>query len=603
MVKKVLLLTIILLKLNVAPAQAIGEFNSSYNITYDIKESGETRVTQDITLINNLDDVYATSYVVKSNFTKISGVESSDQRGQQEVGVSQKDNETTITIKFNGQTVGKDNQVHFTLKYDTKDVAVRSGKIWEINVPRLGSGDFVDEYTVRILIPKSFGDPTYITPKPVRELIFNKSQLLKSGITAIFGNYQLYDFSLKYSLKNDNKTPILTEIALPPDTNYQKVSIKSLSPEPSNMVVDKDGNWLAEYQLAANQLLNIRAEGQIKSFMSPQGKVELSDTDILTYTSAQKYWEKNDQSIKERASKLKTPKEIYDFVQNTLSYNYSRIGNSINRLGGAGTIKEPDNSVCSEFTDLFISLARAAGIPARQVEGYANTQNSILRPLGLEKDILHAWPEYYDFDKKTWIQIDPTWGNTTKGVDYFNKLDFNHVAFVIKGVDSSYPYPAGSYKVDDNNEQYVEVKVTGTEIENLPKELILKIETPEKFISGFINSGQIKINNPNSTSITGILPNLIGDPIDITLIDNTTLTLPPKATATIHYKLNKTSYIQSLKENLTLKVNDQKITKEIDIKPLIPLQFITLGVFALLIIGILLKIYGSKNQKHTRTSS
>ncbi len=29
--------------------------------------------------------------------------------------------------------------------------------------------------------------------------------------------------------------------------------------------------------------------------------------------------------------------------------------------------------------------------------------------------------------------IDPTWGATTGGVDYFETLDFDHFAFVVKG--------------------------------------------------------------------------------------------------------------------------------------------------------------------------
>ncbi len=63
--------------------------------------------------------------------------------------------------------------------------------------------------------------------------------------------------------------------------------------------------------------------------------------------------------------------------------------------------------------------------------------------MSLVKDVLHAWPEYYDESKKTWIMIDPTWGNTTHGMDYFSSLDFEHITFVIKGLSSTYPVPAG----------------------------------------------------------------------------------------------------------------------------------------------------------------
>jgi transglutaminase-like putative cysteine protease len=56
--------------------------------------------------------------------------------------------------------------------------------------------------------------------------------------------------------------------------------------------------------------------------------------------------------------------------------------------------------VCLEFTDLFIAIARAAGIPAREIDGFGYTQNAINRPISIDEDILHAWPEYYDTAKK-----------------------------------------------------------------------------------------------------------------------------------------------------------------------------------------------------------
>ena len=72
-------------------------------------------------------------------------------------------------------------------------------------------------------------------------------------------------------------------------------------------------------------------------------------------------------------------------------------------------------------------------------------------------DVLHSWPEYWNEDKKTWIPIDPTWGNTTRGVDYFNKLDLRHFAFVIHGISDVKPFPPGSYKLGANPEKDVYV--------------------------------------------------------------------------------------------------------------------------------------------------
>jgi len=65
--------------------------------------------------------------------------------------------------------------------------------------------------------------------------------------------------------------------------------------------------------------------------------------------------------------------------------------------------------------------------------------------------MLHSWAEFYD-PNFGWIPVDPTWG-TTSGIDYFTKLDTNHLAFVVKGADSEYPFPAGTYRVDTDEKQ------------------------------------------------------------------------------------------------------------------------------------------------------
>src|SRR5690606_27458932 len=129
------------------------------------------------------------------------------------------------------------------------------------------------------------------------------------------------------------------------------------------------------------------------------------------------FWPVNDPKIREIAQNLHSPKEVYDYVVNTFTYNYDRVGTTNQRLGALEALNAPDNALCQEFTDTFITLARAAGIPAREINGYAYTQNTTLRPLSLVPETLHAWPEYYDYESKQWIPVDPTWEHTTGGSD------------------------------------------------------------------------------------------------------------------------------------------------------------------------------------------
>src|SRR6185369_16129560 len=143
-----------------------------------------------------------------------------------------------------------------------------------------------------------------------------------------------------------------------------------------------------------------------------------------------------------------------------------------------------------------------AGIPAREVDGFAYTENSKQRPIALIRDILHAWPEYYDKEKQTWVMVDPTWGSTTGGVDYFNVLDFDHFAFAIKETDSDYPIPAGGYKYLDGKDSK-DVRVGFAEA--LPSSTIdagISTSFPGVSIAGIPIAGKITLKNTGTQELT-----------------------------------------------------------------------------------------------------
>ena len=178
-------------------------------------------------------------------------------------------------------------------------------------------------------------------------------------------------------------------------------------------------------------------------------------------------------------------------------------------MGAVAALQNPDQAICMEFTDLFIALSRAAGIPAREIDGYAYTENPQLQPLGLVADVLHAWPEYYDKDKGVWIPIDPTWASTSGGIDYFNKLDLRHFTFVIHGESSVTPYPPGSYKLGPNPQKDVYVSF-GTLPENRITNLNVSI-SPVRTLP-FLNSIYlVNIGNPGPQALYSIYPSVYFD--------------------------------------------------------------------------------------------
>ena len=430
---------------------AIDEFQLKQTITYNVQVSGKAQVIDQIELVNMMPDIYPTEYQLTINGSNISNIIGSDSSGNIVQSIDQKDDFTIINLKFNNAAVGKNKSTSFQLKYNIDDFAKHKGNVWEINIPEYKTTATKDEINIDLFVPSSFGQLSFAsTPLPsisplnqLYHLKFSTQQLLNKKILLIFGNYQLFDFKLKYFLNNQSANNTTTKIAIPPSLPGQIITFKKIDPTPINITIDPDGNWLAEYALAANQITKVEISGQAKIINSQYP--DKIPTNLLAET---KYWPVSDENIKNIVATLNTPKDIYQYVVDTLSYDFTM--STPTRKGALEALLNPQNSLCTEFTDLFVTLARAKGIPAREIEGYAYTNNPKIKPVSANTDILHAWPQYYDTKKQSWINIDPTWGKTTNGIDYFNDLDLNHFILVIHGLDSENPPPPGSYKNTDS---------------------------------------------------------------------------------------------------------------------------------------------------------
>lgn len=510
--KKLLSLFFFLLFFALSSINSYAEENflTYYDVTYDVSENQNTKVTLDVDLQNITSQFFAASYRVQTGFKSIKNIKAMDSGGNLKFTSRENDKGILVSFDFNKNVVGINNIQKFKITFDTSEVAKKSGNIWEVNIPGVANQTQFEEFNVYVNVPQSFGGPTIIKPKQKdirisnNSLHFAKNDLGESGVSIAYGNNQVYEFDLTYHLHNPKLFPIKTEIAIPSNNNYQDVRIQDIYPRPDDVVIDKDGNWLASYSLLPSEDFDVVVKGKAKVLYRPRKEI-LTEGNKKIYLQPQKYWEKDDPKIKKLASTLQTPEKIYKYVVENLEYDSSRIKEVQIRQGGADTLSNKKSAVCLEFTDLFIALARSAGIPARAVEGYANTNNTAERPLSLLKDVLHSWPEYYDFEKNAWIMVDPTWENTTKGIDYFNVFDFDHLAFIIKGEDSLYPVPAGGYKLP-GKENVKDVKIFPSEnFDTSPPVLSAYTDFSEKYLAGFPIRGRVEIQNlsgvisPNQT--------------------------------------------------------------------------------------------------------
>jgi len=588
-------------------AYAVGEFRADYDVSYVISPAGKATVTQNVTLTNNMSNLYAKQYSILIDSQKIHNVIATDSRGVIQPTITTKDNKTEILLSFNDVVVGLGKKLSFTLRFENDEVASKNGLIWEINIPGVSRDPDINSYTVSLSVPQSFGENSYLWPIPHENGTWTKDQLTNGGITAAYGQTQVFITKLSYHLTNPKTRPIRTEIALPPDTAFQKISIISISPKPETINLDQDGNWLAQYSLGPRQSLDITADISISLSISPRSEYAgPASLDTSLYTKATQYWPTTDGHIVSIAKEYKTPKQIYDYVVSTLSYDYNLVGQEPVRKGASQALQNPAHAICMEFTDTFIAIARAAGIPAREAVGFAYTTNAKLRPLSLVSDVLHAWPEYYDTEQNVWIPIDPTWANTTGGVNYFDKMDFNHIVFALHGAEDSYPYPAGSYRREGKTTKDVDVRF-GTSAPNITDEkqqIGMEIHIPTRLVSGKTIEGELVISNESIVGIESLDVDVSVSPIQFFKTIPTTL-LPPYGTINIPISFSIPTYTNIAKGKITVTVGGKTTTQNFVILPVIYQYF---SLFALLIVAFVCiwyifkkPYYGDKKDRSDNT--
>jgi hypothetical protein len=515
-------------------------FSTDLTTTYRVNESGQTRVDHTV-VITNLKPLFSISqYALQINSANIADVSVNlgkdasllQNTSQNQLNGSDKikfrtvanDKFSSIAITFDDQVVGEGKQRVFTISYTDPDVAIISNQILELAIPKIQNREIFKSYTVNIITPVRYGSPNKLNPEsPLIELseagfltrFSTETKLMTTsglgsksgqatqshydGVNVIFGTEQLFDISLQYHLKNSHSSTKLAQIALPPDTQYQRLVYTNLDPQPAEISQDRDGNWIATYQVPASDNITVTANIQAKISLEPNFEVIVPQP-MSSHLQPDDFWQSNSKTIRDLSIKHQTPRDIYNFSSENLTYNYDLATQKNSRLGAESVLKNyPDQALCQEFTDVFIALARANNIPARRLTGYAHTNNRTLRPLSFVSDVLHSWPEYFDQELQTWVPVDPTWAHTSGGINYFDQLDLNHIVFAINGESSQRPYPAGSYKISDQQEKDVKVSF-GTTFSLPEADLTFDSDFGPANWLPFMKAPQILISNPTGSA-------------------------------------------------------------------------------------------------------
>lgn len=583
MVRKIQVFLLVFLIFLFSPNKTFAaDFKSDYQVEYFLGKTSNittAKVVFTINITNLSSDVYVKKFSIAfpKNYI-ISQITAADDKGVVDPKVVNEGEKILVNLEFNDPAIGRDTTNTFHLAFLQEKIFDVSGNIWELIIPTLENQTSASGYRAIVYLPDNSDRKISIAkPRPTliqgNKIIWENPQV--KTIYAVFGDEQYYQSKFTYHLYNPKLVPVYTDIALPPDTDNQQVFIDKLNPPPSQVFLDDDGNYMARYNLFPKSKVDVVLNSGIIVSTKRRDEYRIFNNSIIQkqksyLLSPQPLWE-----IKQidKIPALAQVSDVYKYVTSSLKYNYSRLGKNEERMGAEKVLLNPTNAVCTEFSDLFVALAREKGIYSREIQGYGFTRDDQLRPISLTSDVLHSWPEYYQEATAQWISIDPTWENTS-GIDYYNSFDLNHIVLAIHGKSAEYPYPAGMYKVDKSQDIVINpVNTTFKEIGDIGVDMG-KIENQINDKKTYETT--ITITNNKNVYIYNIKPVVSATNLDVSINPNVIHAMVPmeKKTVVLSYQAklkrqNNSAYIMVMvneKEYLNEKIKIISYVQDIGFK-------------------------------------
>jgi tetratricopeptide (TPR) repeat protein len=214
------------------------------------------------------------------------------------------------------------------------------------------------------------------------------------------GRYPVADFEL---LTRGNITFAALEPTGIPITDQNRLSslalkVRSKTPGPIENIRDdvKTPEQTVEQKSAQELLLTIAARRS-----SPEKAVELpvKDPEFAQYVKATTEFAADNQDVKDKAKEIAgTDRDAWNVARKLAEWTYKNLEWKHVASADAAQTLATREADCSEFSTLFVAMARSLGLPARMITGLAYSGNSFGG---------HAWVEVW---VGKWIELDPTWG-------------------------------------------------------------------------------------------------------------------------------------------------------------------------------------------------
>jgi DNA-binding beta-propeller fold protein YncE len=219
-------------------------------------------------------------------------------------------------------------------------------------------------------------------------------------------------------------------IAIPVNRDNQELlSNPTYNLDPTDFITDRWGQKTAHFHfenLKAGETKTVEMTTVVKTwevryFIFPD---KVGSLDQVPQDIRNKYLEDNEkfqvshpviiQALKSAAGDEKNPywvmRNIFDYINDNMYYEMTGGWNT------APTVLSRGNGSCSEYTFVFISMCRAAGIPAR----YAGSVVVRGEDASMD-DVFHRWAEVY-LPGYGWIPVDPSRGDQDWPRDQANAI-------------------------------------------------------------------------------------------------------------------------------------------------------------------------------------
>ncbi|HEU5460023.1 MAG TPA: transglutaminase domain-containing protein, partial [Pyrinomonadaceae bacterium] len=214
------------------------------------------------------------------------------------------------------------------------------------------------------------------------------------------GRYAVADFSElpRSTITFATLEPTGTPITDPNRMSSLVVKLRSKAAGPIDNIKDdiKTADQTVEQKSPKELLLTIAAR---RSASEKPVELPVKDPHLAEYLKATSEFAVDNQQVKEQARQIagddkdawSVARKLADWTHKNLEWKHVVSANAAQTLA----TREAD---CSEFSALFVAMARSLGLPSRMVTGLAYSGNSFGG---------HAWVEVW---AGKWIELDPTWG-------------------------------------------------------------------------------------------------------------------------------------------------------------------------------------------------